>query len=133
MHPALGLPLLDLRIVWAGLAAKLVQDVLPGLLGRLLPVREARFLKSTHSMGLVTFIAGHEPIGRALAERKTKVSSRSGGVYIPVRREAINYPHACAMSRENCALAARRKPGKPVVTCRPVKTRGGGFFIIVVI
>ena len=35
-------------IVGAGLAAKLVQDVLPRLLCRLLPVREARFLESTH-------------------------------------------------------------------------------------
>ena len=45
---ALGLPLLDRGIVGTRLAAKLVQDVLPGLLRRLLPVRKARFLKSTH-------------------------------------------------------------------------------------
>ena len=45
---ALGLPLLHRGIVGTRLAAKLVQDVLPGLLRRLLPVREARFLESTH-------------------------------------------------------------------------------------
>ena len=38
----------DLRIVETRLAAKLVQDVLPGLLRRLLTVCEARFLESTH-------------------------------------------------------------------------------------
>src|SRR5947208_1925103 len=46
---ALGLPLLHCRIVETRLAAKLVEHVLPGLLGRLLPVRKARFLKSTHN------------------------------------------------------------------------------------
>src|SRR5580700_6302025 len=45
---ALGLPLLDRGIVGTRLAAKLVQDAFPGFLRRLLPVREARFLESTH-------------------------------------------------------------------------------------
>ena len=45
---AFGLPRLDRRIVGTGLAAKLVQDVLPGFHRRLLAVRETRFLESTH-------------------------------------------------------------------------------------
>ncbi len=45
---ALGLPLLDRRVIKSRLGAKLVQDVLPGFLRRFLPVREARFLESTH-------------------------------------------------------------------------------------
>src|ERR1700688_231035 len=45
---ALGLPLLDQGIVETRLGAKLVQNVLPGLLRGLLPVGEARFLESTH-------------------------------------------------------------------------------------
>jgi len=45
---ALGLPLHDRGVIKPRLGAKLVQDVLPGFLRRLLPVREARFLESTH-------------------------------------------------------------------------------------
>src|SRR5258708_1396696 len=46
---ALRLSLLYRRILEARLAAKLFQDVLPGLLRRLPPVREARFFESTHN------------------------------------------------------------------------------------
>ena len=45
---ALGAAFGDLGIVEARLGLKLLQDALPCLQRRLLPVREARFLESTH-------------------------------------------------------------------------------------
>ena len=44
---ALGLPLPDRGIVKTRLGSELVQDVLPGFMRRLLPVRETGFLEST--------------------------------------------------------------------------------------
>ena len=47
---------LTVGIVGSRLGAELVQDVLPGLLRRLLAVGEAGFLESTHKKGLVAFM-----------------------------------------------------------------------------
>src|SRR5258707_13249219 len=97
---ALGAPLDHGRIIKTRLAAKLVQDILPRLLRRLLPVCEVRFLKSTHGTGLVAFIVCGEPIGLAgqvSASRKRR-PARSGAVYSGARAEAIHYPLARATS-----------------------------------
>src|ERR1700754_1906209 len=64
---ALGFALLHRRIVGAGLGAKLVEDVFPRFLLRLLAVRKAWFLESAHRWGLVAFSWGRGiglPFGR---------------------------------------------------------------------
>ena len=52
---ALGAACSNCRIVVPGLGAEFVQEILPGLLCRFLPVGEAGFPKATHRTSLVPF------------------------------------------------------------------------------